>query len=584
MLIDQGKYWQAHKRGDLAEQAWQKVLRIDPKQPDALFGMGMVLADRKDGSGAQQYLARLQEVAPNYPSIDELGRRLGETSSRDQTVNDARRLAQSGQSASAVQEYKRALEGKPATPALQLEYYQALAATPQGWDEARRGLEQLARAEPRRPALRARLRAAPDLSRYDAARRHRASAQLSGDSTVGAQAKKSWRQALLWLGARASDAPLYQAYLQTVAGRRRRQGPLRFDGAAGQGRPRTRAGRRGRRCARPHRRRRLRRARSRRPRDGAREVFVGAGDRARTTPMRSAAWASPRSSRSGSPRRAPIWNARRGRATRRAGKTRSTSATYWTYTSEAIGARSNGDNAKAKSLFERAIAVNPSDVTAQTLLGETLLASGDPRGAEAAYRMALRRQADNPDAIRGLVGALAAQGRGDEALEFANQLNAEQQAKAGGINKLRGEAQAAQARAAEARGDLGSARSLFEDALLNNPDDPWLRLDLARIYVRQGAVANARSMMDGLLATHPDMTDALYASALLSAETQDWSAGLAQLERIPVAQRTTAMTTLAASAVGASAGRPRRAPGAQRPAPAGVRDVAGGRAGRVWIA
>ena len=158
--------------------------------------------------------------------------------------------------------------------------------------------------------------------------------------------------------------------------------------------------------------------------------------------------------------------------------------------------------------------------------------------------MALRRQADNPDAIRGLVGALAAQGRGDEALEFANRLNTEQQAKAGGINKLRGEAQAAQARAAEARGDLGAARSLFEDALLNNPDDPWLRLDLARIYVRQGAVGNARSMMDGLLATHPDMTDALYASALLSAETQDWSAGLAQLDRIPAAQRTSAMTAL----------------------------------------
>ena len=73
VLIDQGKYWQTHHRGDLAEQAWQKVLRIDPKQPDALFGMGMVLADRKDGSGAQQYLARLREVAPNYPNIDELG-------------------------------------------------------------------------------------------------------------------------------------------------------------------------------------------------------------------------------------------------------------------------------------------------------------------------------------------------------------------------------------------------------------------------------------------------------------------------------------------------------------------------------
>jgi Tfp pilus assembly protein PilF len=51
-------------------------------------------------------------------------------------------------------------------------------------------------------------------------------------------------------------------------------------------------------------------------------------------------------------------------------------------------------------------------------------------------------------------------------------------------------------------------------------------------------------MMDGLLAAHPDMTDALYASALLSAETQDWSAGLAQLERIPAAQRTDAMAAL----------------------------------------
>ena len=42
VLIDQGKYWQTHHRGDLAEQAWQKVLRINPKQPDALFGMGLI--------------------------------------------------------------------------------------------------------------------------------------------------------------------------------------------------------------------------------------------------------------------------------------------------------------------------------------------------------------------------------------------------------------------------------------------------------------------------------------------------------------------------------------------------------------
>jgi len=543
VLIDQGKYWQAHRRGDLAEQAWQKVLRINPKQPDALFGMGMVLADRKDGSGAQQYLAQLRQVAPNYPNIDELGRRLGETSSRDQTVNDARRLAQSGQSASAVQEYKRAIEGKPATPELQLEYYQALAATPQGWDEARRGLEQLARQNPDDP--RYQLAYAQHLTYRDSTRRDGIArlAKLSGDSAVGAEAKKSWRQALLWLGARASDAPLYQAYLQVspddAAVKARFDSMVQQDKSA---RERAQAGAavdaRGRTVAEGFTaldRGDLVTARARfssvlasDPNDA--DALGGMGVAAlKQERFAQARTYLERASRAGNPAR---W------------KDALTSATYWTYTSDAIGARSNGQIAQAKALFERAIAADPSDVTAQVLLGEMLLANGDPRGAEQAYRMALRRQADNPDAIRGLVGALAAQGRGDEALEFANRLNAEQQAKAGGINKLRGEAQAAQARAAEARGDLGAARSLFEDALLNNPDDPWLRLDLARIYVRQGALGNARSMMDGLLATHPDMTDALYASALLSAETQDWSAGLAQLDRIPVAQRTPAMTAL----------------------------------------
>ena len=543
VLIDQGKYWQTHHRGDLAEQAWQKVLRIDPKQPDALFGMGMVLADRKDGSGAQQYLARLREAAPNYPAIDELGRRLGESSVRDQTVNDARRLQQSGQAASAVQEYQRALEGKPATPELQLEYYQALAATPQGWDQARRGLQQLAEQNPDDP--RYALAYAQHLTYRDTTRRDGIARlqKLSGDSTEGAAARKSWRQALLWLDARPSDAPIYQAYLQIApddaAVKARFDSMVQQDQAARERAQESSAvDVRGRTIGEGFAaldRGDIATARSRfssvlasSPNDS--DALGGMGIAAlKQEHFSEARDYLERASRSGNPAR---W------------KDALLSATYWTYTSEALGARSNGDFAKAKSLFERAIAVNPSDVTAQVSLGEMLLNNGDPAGAEQAYRMALRRQADNPDAIRGLVGALAAQGRGDEALQFANQLNAEQQAKAGGINRLRGEAQAAQARAAEARGDLGAARSLFEDALLSNPDDPWMRLDLARIYVREGAIGNARSMMDGLLASHPDMTDALYASALLSAETQDWSAGLAQLDRIPAAQRTDAMTTL----------------------------------------
>ncbi|RQR49237.1 cellulose synthase [Burkholderia sp. Bp9126] len=542
-LIDQGKYWQAHGRGDLAEPAWKKVLRIDPRQPDALFGMGMALADRKDSGGAAAYLERLRQVAPDYPDVDTLSRRLGENSSRDENLNDARRLAQSGESVPAVRKYQQALNGKPAAPELRREYYQALAATPKGWNEARRGLEELAHDHPDDP--RYGLAFAQHLTYQEATRRQGIErlAQLTNDSTVGQTAQQAWRQALLWMAARPSDQRYFDAYLKIApddpAVRARSESMVQQDKAARIRAQRDAAGNaRGRTLAEgfsaleqndlatasAH----FSSVLNRTPNDA--DALGGMGIvELRQERFEQARNYLERASRAGNPAR---W------------REALTSATYWTYASRALGAQSNGDFATARSLFERAIALNPSDVTAQIMLGNALLDQHDAPGAEHAYRMALRRQADHPDAIRGLVGALAAQGRGEEALGYAEQLTAEQQTKVGGLDRLRAMAGIARARTAEARGDLGQARSLFEDALIVNPDDPWLRLDLARIYVRQGAIDMARSMMDELLATRPDMVDALYASALLAEQTHDWPKGLQLLDRVPVGKRTQAMTVL----------------------------------------
>ncbi|RQZ09480.1 cellulose synthase [Burkholderia sp. Bp9031] len=543
VLVDQGRYWQAHGRGDLATQAWKKVLGVDPNQPDALFGMGMVLADRHDDDGARRYLEQLRRIAPGFARIDELGRRLGDASVRDGEISDARRLAQTGQSALAAREYQRALQGAPSSPALQLEYFQALAATPSGWSEARRGLERLARDNPDDP--RYALAYAQHLTYRDATRRDGIARleQLSADGKVGKEARQSWRQALLWLAARPSDQARYLAYLKVVPD----DPPVkaRYDSMVRQ----DQTGRE------DDQRDASNEARGRAIEDGFAALQRGDLDAARAR-FNAVLDKSPNDSDALGGRgivelkqerfaqaRSDLERASRGGNTAR-WRSALGSATYWSYTSEALGAQSNGDFAKAKALFERAILADPSNVTAQVMLGDALLENRDARGAEQAYRMALRRQSDNPDAIRGLVGALAAQGRGDEALQFATQLSAEQQSKAGGLDRLRRTAEAAQARQAEARGDLGTARSLFEDALAGSPDDPWLRLDLARVYVRQGAIASARSMMDGLLAERPDMADALYAGALLAEQTQDWSVGLQRLERIAPAQRTAAMTTL----------------------------------------
>ena len=281
-----------------------------------------------------------------------------------------------------------------------------------------------------------------------------------------------------------------------------------------------------------------------------------------------------RSSRNDLPSaRRRIWNARRARAIPRAGRTRSrarpTGPTRARRSARAATAttrrRRRCSNARSRS--------NPSDVTAQDDLGETLLACGDPRGAEAAYRMALRRQADNADAIRGLVGALAAQGRGDEALEFANRLNAEQQSKAGGINKLRGEAQAAQARAAEARGDLGSgAQSLRRCAAEQSRRSVAAARPRAHLRAA-GRGRNARSMMDGLLAAASRRDRRALRERAAVGRDAGLVGGLAQLERIPVRAAHRRDDHAAASAVG-PADKPNSLMRARAPraAPAGVRD------------
>ena len=66
-LVDQGRYWQNHSRSDLAVESWQKLLRLDPSQPDALYGMGISELDKNNGEGARTWLAKLKELQPRHP-------------------------------------------------------------------------------------------------------------------------------------------------------------------------------------------------------------------------------------------------------------------------------------------------------------------------------------------------------------------------------------------------------------------------------------------------------------------------------------------------------------------------------------
>ncbi len=533
-LIEQGQYWQS--RGDSARaiDAWEKLLRATPDQPDALYGMARALAQLQRVEEAQRYLEQLRRAHPDHRLVDRLQQEINVQRNAGQ-VQQARSLARSGQADQAMSSYREALGNAEPTGPLALEYYQTLGGTSGGWDTARRGLERLARESPGDAKIS--LALAQHLTYREATRREGIAqlARLSQDPEVGKAATDAWRKALAWTGTRSSDIPLYQAFLrvhpndEAVAARLREvqtsqrttrtqavatRDPLRERSTEG-----FKALDEGDLEAAEAEFRSVLQAR---PNDG--DALGGMGVlRLRQEEFAQARSYLERASQQGAAAR---W------------KQALASATYWTLVEQARAARAAGQPDAARQLLEQAVRTDPQEITAQNDLADVQAEQGQLDAAEAGYRRVLARQADNPDAIRGLVGVLAQTGKAAEALQLVERLTPSQQEKVGALGRLRATQAMGLAKAAAARGDDNGARLALEDALLNDPANPWVRLDLARLYLKMGAMNEARGVMDGLLVSNPHMPEALYASALLASESRDWAGALATLERIPEKNRT----------------------------------------------
>ncbi|WP_298210967.1 cellulose biosynthesis protein BcsC [Acidovorax sp.] len=563
-LLDQGQYWQERGDTDRAGEAWQKLLRINPKNAQALYGMALVELKAQRPEGAQRYLNQLQAAHPSSPLVSRLQEsiRMGRSGPQIET---ARQQARSGQASQALSTYQAALGDRAPTGPLALEYYQTLGATAGGWDEARRGLSRMAQESQEDPQIA--LALAQHLTYRESTRREGITqlARLAERPDVGKAATESWRKALAWTGTRSADIPLYQEFLRAHPGdtavqtrlvqaqnlQKQAQNPSRPTGGDPL-RLRTTAGFQslddGELDAAEAA---FQSVLESRPSDG--DALGGLGIlRLRQERFAEARGLLERASRAGSAGR---W------------KQALESATYWSLVEQATSERERGDTAAARRTLEQAVRLNPSELTAETDLADLLVESGQYDAAEAAYRRVLARQSDNPDAVRGLVGVLAQNNKAAEALALVEKLSPSQQEKVGALGRLRASQALGQARAATERGDIAAARTALEDALLNDPASPWVRLDLARLYLRMGAVAEARGVMDGLLLSNPNMPEALYASALLASEASDWPGALALLDRIPEKHRTRDIAALqkrvwvhvqaqAASALAAEGRRP----------------------------
>jgi tetratricopeptide (TPR) repeat protein len=533
-LIEQGNYWQGMGRADLAEESWRKLLRVDPNSADALYGMAQVELSRSRPEPAREWIARLRAAHPGDARLARFQEQSWQAGGPQSDLQRARAAAQAGRSAEAIQLYRTLFDNRPPPEPLAVEYYQLLGGTPQGWDEGRRGLEQLVRDKPEnldyKLAL-AQLQTYREPSRRDGIR---SLADLSKRPGVGTAARASWRQALIWLDARAPDAPLYQEYLDrqgdpAVAARLEALSAAQAAATPaspaaqplGEGFKALDRGDQATAEARFQQALRLQ--------PGDPEALGGLGlIRLRQERFAQAQDYLEQASRTGGRKWASALQ----------------SATYWNLVGQAGAARGTNDLAAAQALLERAVRLDARESAGQIALADIRVEQGELPAAEQGYKRVLEARPDDAQAMRGLITVYTRQGRADEALALSQKLTPEQAAQIGGLQNVRVEQARAQARRQNEAGDAAGAQRTLEDAMLANPESPWVRLDLANLYRRQGLMPQARGVMDGLLMSQPDMPDALYASALLASDAGDPVAGLQYLERVPAAARTRDMTQL----------------------------------------
>ncbi len=536
VLMEQARFWQSKGRGDLAAEAWQKILRVEPDNSEALYALGAIEIDSGRIEGAKEYLARLNRTHPSSPATRRLAEALQFHTIDKAQLDRARKLAHAGKYDESVAVYRSLFRGQAPSGDFALEYYYTLAGTEKGWDEARRGLEQLLKDYPNSP--RHQLALAQVQTYREPTRRTgiRSLAQLSKRPEVSAAATDAWGKALVWLDARDADRPLFREYM---AARPQDQSVKQRFADIGK----TGPGRGGPVVL------------------SARDLRIIQGFAALNRNNLDVATNNFERVLANSPRDRDaqggmgVVRLRQERykeaqtlleqaaAGNRRWSTALNSATYWGLVDDAVKARSAHDNTTAKTALIRAIGVNGYELAAPNALGDVLVEEGDYRNGETMYRQVLQRQPNNGQALRGLFNALAGQQRGEEALALLKRIPPAEAEKLGGASALQSDAMRVQGLQAQASGNLFAARGAFNESLKLNPGNAWARLERARLDMAEGRTTDAWQAADELRKTASSV-DAAYAGAMLYGELGSPQQGLALLESIPLKERTLPMSTL----------------------------------------
>jgi cellulose synthase operon protein C len=527
VLLDKANYWRLKDRPDLAAEALDKLLELNPNDPDALYQYGMLSVQQNKPTDAQRYLAKLQQVAPNDAHVADLQAviRTGKIGPSD--LSEARRLAQQGQLDAAVKKYQDVFHGAPPS-SYGIEYYMTLAGTGQGWDQARQGLEKLAQESPNDSEVKLSL---AQLYTYREPTRMQGIgmlAELSKKPVVADKAKEAWKQTLTWLGGGTPEAKqALEQYLAQYPNDQDIQKLLAdFKNAPATGQEQSQAYtdlKKGNIAAAE---RQFAADLKSSPDDA--NAMAGLG----LVRLRQQRFAEARDLLDRAIKAAPDQKNDLEPAYE--------SAVFWGRVEDAKRAAAAKNYAGARAILGPLLAhPQPDQWGAVMVLADIETKSGQTAAAEASYRQVLRLRPGNTDAMIGLANALRAQNKTAEVEQLTSRMSPaersrfEKAATGGGseAEKLRNDA-----KAASANGDNAGATAKFKAAIAADPKNPWIRMDFARFLAGQGDLQQAFAAVDPA-ATGNTPTSVLVLS-MFDAQQDRWIEALDAVNSIPPAQRT----------------------------------------------
>ncbi|BCU57499.1 hypothetical protein ENKO_40930 [Enterobacter kobei] len=526
-LFDQANYWHEKSHDELANESLKKVLMVDANNTQALYLMALWAQQSGDLKAAAQWRARLAAVSPDDAGLQALdnAKQLAQVPQGQLTL--ARQQARSGNIPAALATWRSMFNGDSPPPSLAPEYYLTMASDKALYPQALSEIQRFVAQNPQDNAARVAL---GKMLTWREETRRDGIMQLEQMASGNKEADDGLRQALLWLGPQSGDEQFYDNYLQRHPKDSDVQAYYRknIGGAAkGEGYNALNSG--NTRDA----RRQFEQVLQTNPEDA--DALAGLGYIAqRSGDYQAAAQYLNRAASQGGESSAER-------------KAQAEDAAFYGQLAQAQQALKEGNVSQALALSAPLTQQSGERGTAAKLFrADVLRHNKDYPQAEQTLRDVLNDQPQNAAARENLYYVLRDQNKAEEAQSVLRTLPAGLQAKLQPrvVTGLPGDPIRRQAQQLAASGNTGQAIAVLQQGLTRLPDDPWLRLDLARLLQKNGNDNEASNVIAP--AARPGAgASSLYAAALFASENGAWQQSQTLLSRISPANQNRQMRDLA---------------------------------------